>query len=614
MIWKNKYVNIITTWIIEKFFHAKKFSLSTRRSFFMAKYDEIEFLESEILEDDVDAPVGTLIHVAEDGTVEEVKPIEDAVPTDEEKTENKEIVSKDSENVNDTVENEELNGESVSAPQENVADKITAEESEETATQDDTTVENVSEEDIDRESAIENTALEDEKENETAAEENVEEVASEQTEDVTSESSAEYEPVPVISVDMADEEEINSEQASEVKAEETQETENLEDQAQEETVQEDNSAVEEVKDATTKENVETVEEKTEEIKVEKPKKARKPAQKRIAEKQEENEEKHEEKKSAVKLDDVYSVDGALHNTNFAIEQPKKAKVVSTKQKQEKAEDLWAVASVVPQKKTAKNEPKAEEPKKEEVTPATKKRTTKQAVNEDRTVEVSADTTKKKSAAKKSTQVENTQNSTTEEKKKVAAKDKTATTAEKDVKATKTTAKADAKTTKETKAPEKEATPAKEVKETKTAKDDNNDEQVLVEGEGKTHGKYVIKKTDKGNFVFKLYSSNYRVVAIGAQAYTTLGAAKIGVQSIIKNAEIAPVENQTLKNYETLKFPKWEIYQDKKGEYRLRLFATNGSLIATTNDGYADITGAKNGIAAVARASKGCAIVRNDNLW
>lgn len=112
----------------------------------MAKYDEIEFLESEILEDDVDAPVGTLIHVAEDGTVEEAKPIEDAVSTDEEKTENNEIVSKDSENVNDTVENKELNGESVSAPQETVADEITAEESEETATQDDTTVENVSEE------------------------------------------------------------------------------------------------------------------------------------------------------------------------------------------------------------------------------------------------------------------------------------------------------------------------------------------------------------------------------------------------------------------------------------------------------------------------------------
>lgn len=184
--------------------------------------------------------------------------------------------------------------------------------------------------------------------------------------------------------------------------------------------------------------------------------------------------------------------------------------------------------------------------------------------------------------------------------------------EKTVKATKTT-----KTTKE--APVKESavkeTPAKEENAPKAAKPAEKDEEtVLVEGEGKVHGKYVIKKTDKGNFVFKLFSSNYRVVAIGAQAYTTLGAAKIGVQSIIKNAENAPIENQTLKNYETEKFPKWEIYLDKKGEYRLRLYATNGNLIATTNDGYADISGAKNGIAAVARASKGCAIVRNDNLW
>lgn len=602
----------------------QKISLFPRGGiFFMAKYDEIEFLESEILEDDVDAPVGTLIHVAEDGTVEEVKPIEDAVSTDEEKTENGEIVAKDSEHVTDTVEDEETNDESVSEQQEPVADEITAEESEETAAKDDMTNETVSEEAIEQETANanESTSLQDEKESETAQEENVEvaEAADEPEnveESVSNENSDEYIPVPVISVDMTDEEETNAEDASEIEAEETQETENAEEQAQQESVEED-SAIEEIKDATTEETIEEtpVEEKAEEVKVEKPKKARKPAQKKVVEKQEETtEEKHEEKKSAVKLDDVFSVDGALHDTNFAIEQPKKAKVVSTKQKQEKAEDLWAVASVVPKKKTAKSEQKAEETNKEETKPAPKKRTTKQAVNEDTAVEVAADTTKKKSAAKKSTKVENTQNSTTEEKKKVAAKDKTATTAEKDVKATKTTAKADAKTAKETKAPEKEAAPAKEVKATKTAKAENNDEQVLVEGEGKTHGKYVIKKTDKGNFVFKLYSSNYRVVAIGAQAYTTLGAAKIGVQSIIKNAEIAPVENQTLKNYETLKFPKWEIYQDKKGEYRLRLFATNGSLIATTNDGYADITGAKNGIAAVARASKGCAIVRNDNLW
>lgn len=133
--------------------------------------------------------------------------------------------------------------------------------------------------------------------------------------------------------------------------------------------------------------------------------------------------------------------------------------------------------------------------------------------------------------------------------------------EKPVKATKT-AKAQKETpVKETAVKESPVKEDNAPKATKTVEKD--EETVLVEGEGKVHGKYVIKKTDKGNFVFKLFSSNYRVVAIGAQAYTTLGAAKIGVQSIINNAEKAPVENQTLKNYETLKFPKWEIYLDKK---------------------------------------------------
>ena len=45
----------------------------------MAMYDEIEFLDSEILDDDADAPVGTLIHVLGDGTVEEVPVSHDVV-------------------------------------------------------------------------------------------------------------------------------------------------------------------------------------------------------------------------------------------------------------------------------------------------------------------------------------------------------------------------------------------------------------------------------------------------------------------------------------------------------------------------------------------------------
>ena len=38
----------------------------------MVNFDEIKFLESEIVNDDPDAPVGTLIHIAPDGKIEEV--------------------------------------------------------------------------------------------------------------------------------------------------------------------------------------------------------------------------------------------------------------------------------------------------------------------------------------------------------------------------------------------------------------------------------------------------------------------------------------------------------------------------------------------------------------
>ena len=295
----------------------------------------------------------------------------------------------------------------------------------------------------------------------------------------------------------------------------------------------------------------------------------------------------------------------MFDTNFEVEKPAKTKVVSTKKKQEKAEDLWAVATVVkPKKETATAEEKTEV---KSANKSSKSAPKAQKQSDD------AQVATKKTASKKSTKVENTK-TPTEEKKVAKATDKTTKPVqeEKPVKATKTSKAQKETPVKETAVKESPVKEDNAPKATKTVEKD--EETVLVDGEGKVHGKYVIKKTDKGNFVFKLFSSNYRVVAIGAQAYTTLGAAKIGVQSIINNAEKAPVENQTLKNYETLKFPKWEIYLDKKGEYRLRLYATNGSLIATTNDGYADISGAKNGIAAVARASKGCAIVRNDNLW
>lgn len=546
----------------------------------MVNFDDIEFLESEIVDDDDTAPVGTLVHITDDGKVEEIKNENNALQETSTQSDNS---VKGEANVDTTLVDDENK------------EEIAQEKSEEIPSDSDEKETNIESELNEAQSDVAPEIVEDEQEEQVVedsvenAQESVDQVEdaqpveepTAQTEDTGLEQADET-PVENV-IDEVDEAEQQAEKAQDVEPVSVEQEEVALDTQEQESVKETQPVEEEITPAP---------------------KAKKPG--KTAQKKEVtpvvNDEEH---KTSLNLKSGKSVNDELFDTNFEVEKPAKTKVVSTKKKQEKAEDLWAVATLTKTKKeTAPAEEKAEV---KSVNKSSKSAPKAQKQSDD------AQVATKKTASKKSTKVEDTK-TPTEEKKVAKATDKTTKPVqeEKPVKATKT-----AKAQKETPVIETavKESPVKEDNAPKATKTVEKDEEtVLVEGEGKVHGKYVIKKTDKGNFVFKLFSSNYRVVAIGAQAYTTLGAAKIGVQSIINNAEKAPVENQTLKNYETLKFPKWEIYLDKKGEYRLRLYATNGSLIATTNDGYADISGAKNGIAAVARASKGCAIVRNDNLW
>ncbi len=567
-------------------FYAKNSSVFRAEEFiFMVNFDEIEFLESEIVDDDENAPVGTLIHVTEDGKVEEVKNERADAPSapvlNEQSDDNTPSDDEDSSNTDGNAD--------VESTQNAIEDNNEDVEDEQTAL----LTTDVQEDDLERV----------DEQNQSA---DVSDNSSNDGEQVADESvapSVDQTPAPLVVEDSIDEP---------IQADE-QPVLDIEEVAPSQPQEQVSTQAEQVPTQT-----EPIENNTADVKPdaqEPAKEAKKPATKtskprKTAPKKEvtTTEVKDETHKTSLNLKGGKSVNDALFDTNFEIEKPAKTTVVSTKKKQEKAEDLWAVATLTkPKKETA---PKAEDAKAEEKPAAKEAKTAKTSTKAAPKAQAQSESqTTKKTAAKKSTSVENTSKST-EAKKVAKTTDKTTKTAQTEDKPVKAT-----KTAKPVKDAAPKATPVQEEKAPKAAKVTEKDEEtVLVEGEGKTHGKYVIKKTDKGNFVFKLFSSNHRVVAIGAQAYTTLGAAKIGVQSIINNAENAPVENQTLKNYETEKFPKWEIYLDKKGEYRLRLFATNGNLIATTNDGYADISGAKNGIAAVARASKGCAIVRNDNLW
>ena len=109
------------------------------------------------------------------------------------------------------------------------------------------------------------------------------------------------------------------------------------------------------------------------------------------------------------------------------------------------------------------------------------------------------------------------------------------------------------------------------------------------------GKFVIVDAKNG-VKFNLKAGNGEIIA-HSEVYSSLGSCKKGIASVIKNAPVAPVEDQTKEGYETLKNPKFEVYTDKKGEFRFRLRARNGQNIAAS-EGYTTMKACQNGIESV----------------
>lgn len=109
------------------------------------------------------------------------------------------------------------------------------------------------------------------------------------------------------------------------------------------------------------------------------------------------------------------------------------------------------------------------------------------------------------------------------------------------------------------------------------------------------GKYVVKESKKG-YMFNLKAGNGEIIAT-SEVYSGLPACKNGVESVRKNAPEAKLEDQTAAGFETVTNPKFEVYKDKKGEYRFRLKARNGEIIAVS-EGYASKDGCMKGIESV----------------
>ena len=109
------------------------------------------------------------------------------------------------------------------------------------------------------------------------------------------------------------------------------------------------------------------------------------------------------------------------------------------------------------------------------------------------------------------------------------------------------------------------------------------------------GKFVMRKTNTG-VKFDLKAGNGEVIAT-SEVYAAEASCKNGIESVRKNAPIAAVEDQTVEGYAVQKHPKFEIYTDKAGEFRFRLKATNGQIIAVS-EGYKAEASCLNGIESV----------------
>ena len=108
------------------------------------------------------------------------------------------------------------------------------------------------------------------------------------------------------------------------------------------------------------------------------------------------------------------------------------------------------------------------------------------------------------------------------------------------------------------------------------------------------GKFELKATNTG-FKFNLKAGNGEIIAT-SEVYSTETACLNGIDSV-KKCCVGGIEDQTVEGFETLKHPKFEVYTDKSGEYRFRLKAQNGQIIAV-GEGYKAKAGCLNGIESI----------------
>lgn len=111
-------------------------------------------------------------------------------------------------------------------------------------------------------------------------------------------------------------------------------------------------------------------------------------------------------------------------------------------------------------------------------------------------------------------------------------------------------------------------------------------------------KFVIREVNTG-VKFDLKASNGEVIAV-SEVYDSRAACVKGIKSLCSVAATDKVEDQT-GDCRSLTNPKYEVYLDKAGEYRFRLRARNGKIVAAS-EGYTSRQACLDGIESVRRSA------------
>ena len=119
------------------------------------------------------------------------------------------------------------------------------------------------------------------------------------------------------------------------------------------------------------------------------------------------------------------------------------------------------------------------------------------------------------------------------------------------------------------------------------------------------GKFVIK-TGKTGVRFNLLAGNGQVIGT-SEIYKADASCLNGIDSV-RRCSAGGIQDLTDEGAEQVKHPKFEVYQDKAGEYRFRLKARNGEIILAS-EGYKEKKSCLSGIESVKKNAPDAEITR-----